>query len=69
VSFEVLVNIAVIAVFIFELLDIFSRGFGGAFALLLDNCVKRGVNIFGHASCITANVKTRPVLEPAEEFR
>jgi hypothetical protein len=60
----VLVDVAVVAVLIFELLNVFSGGLSREAGLLLDDGMDGGVNILRHAGGIATDVDAGSFLEP-----
>ena len=59
-----LVDVAVVAVLIFELLNVFGGGLSREAGLLLDDGMDCGVNILRHAGGIATDVNAGSFFEP-----
>ena len=61
---EALVDVAVVAMVVLELLDVFGGGIFGEGAVPLDEGVEGGVDVLGHAAGVAAYVDAGALLEP-----
>jgi hypothetical protein len=58
---EELVDVAVIAMLIFELLDVFCCGVAGAASMFLNDLVESRIYVLCHARGVAANIETGAV--------